>query len=104
LMNHKNEAVKIEGSVSAIYEVFNSKGESVCCLARFYTLHPDYPIILPPSSETVFPFETFEWNQKTISIDGSNHNVADASPGDYIIKATIQPSIMMAETSFKIKG
>jgi len=103
LINHKNETVKIEGNVTTSYDVFNSKGESIYGATICYPLDPDHPIVLPPQSETLFPFETFEWDQKFAL---TPLNFTDVSAGTYTIKVAVGGPFGSAssETTIDIKS
>ncbi|MGQ9468983.1 MAG: hypothetical protein ACUVTD_04060, partial [Nitrososphaerales archaeon] len=87
LINHKNESVEFP-IFAAGFEVFDSNGKSLIGIRANYLLHPNHPRILPPQSETLFD-ETFEWNQKYPSFQGSSYTETKASPGTYTIEAFI---------------
>ena len=103
LINRKNEIVKIEHSATIFYDVFNSKGEPITGRVDFLTLHPDYPIVLPPQSETLFPFEAFEWDQKFRPDPSSSFT--DVSAGTYTIKVVVESRsrVISSETTIEIK-
>jgi hypothetical protein len=99
LINHTNDTIELEGSATAGYAVYDSRGEIVFGQTILYNLMEVVTLVVPPQSEILFPWASgqsgtrtgfFEWNQITASVDGSETVIQPiSSSGDYIVKAGV---------------
>ena len=104
LINHKNLTMKLF-SITIQCDVFNSQGESIRGFGSCYTYGQEYPIILPPLSETLFE-GIIEWDQKSLSGNGSGYSLTEVNPGIYTIRVTVVSSFgtTVSEAVVEIKG
>jgi len=87
LINHKNLTIRLSGGINTRCDIFNSEGESIYGFGRSYTYAREYPINLPPLSETLFE-DIIEWDQKFFSSNGSSYNLTEVNPDIYTIRVT----------------